>query len=67
MIKVSIDNNFQPIFPDHELCGDNAAMIALVGLEKFKKRIFSNLDLICEPRLSLDKKAKFMKGAGVVL
>ena len=67
LIKVSIDNNFQPIFPDHELCGDNAAMIALVGLEKFKKRIFSNLDLICEPRLSLDKKAKFMKGAGVVL
>ena len=28
--------NFYPVFPTKELCGDNAAMIAMVGLEKFK-------------------------------
>ena len=30
-------------FPKQELCGDNAAMIAMVGLEKFKKGEFSEL------------------------
>ena len=28
-----------------KLCGDNAAMIAMVGLEKFKNKQFDNLDL----------------------
>ena len=30
------EENFKPIFPPINLCGDNAAMIAMVGLEKFK-------------------------------
>ncbi len=67
LIKVSKENNFKPIFPDLKLCGDNAAMIAMVGLEKFKAKQFDNLDLPANPRLVLDESAKFLKGAGVKL
>ena len=66
-IKVSDENNFKPIFPEVNLCGDNAAMIAFVGLEKFKMKQFDNLELPANPRLPLDKNAKFLKGAGVVI
>ena len=67
LIKVSNENNFNPIFPDIKLCGDNAAMIAMVGLEKFKVKQFDSLDLPASPRLPLDENAKFLKGAGVKL
>ena len=67
LIKVSNENNFEPIFPDLNLCGDNAAMIAMVGLEKFRTKQFDSLDLIANPRLPLDEGAKFLKGAGVKL
>ena len=67
LIKVSNENNFNAIFPDLKLCGDNAAMIAMVGLERFKAQQFDNLDLPASPRLPLDKSAKFLKGAGVKL
>ncbi len=65
--EVSKEFNFNAIFPDLKLCGDNAAMIAMVGLEKFKLKQFSNLDLPANPRLALDENAKFLKGAGVRL
>ena len=65
LIKVCKKNDFRPIFPEPKLCGDNAAMIALVGLEKYKIKKFDNLDLPASPRLPLDEKAKFLKGAGV--
>ena len=42
-------------------------MIAMVGLEKYKVKNFDNLDLNANPRLALDKNAKFLKGAGVKL
>ncbi len=67
LIEVSNQNNFQTIFPDLKLCGDNAAMIAMVGLEKYKIKQFDSLDLSANPRLSLDVDAKFLKGAGVKL
>tara|TARA_Y100000590_G_scaffold263442_1_gene295633 strand:- start:730 stop:1803 length:1074 start_codon:yes stop_codon:yes gene_type:complete len=67
LIQVSSENNFKPIFPDLSLCGDNAAMIAMVGLEKFKLKQFDSLDIHANPRLPLDKDAKFLKGAGVKL
>ncbi len=67
LIKVSNENNFKSIFPNLELCGDNAAMIAMVGLEKYKVKQFDNLDLPASPRLPLDKNAKFLKGAGIKL
>jgi len=67
IIKVSNENNFTPIFPDIKLCGDNAAMIAMVGLERFKINQFSKLDHAAKPRWPLDEKAAFLKGAGVKL
>jgi N6-L-threonylcarbamoyladenine synthase len=41
--NLSLKENFQPIFPPIKFCSDNAAMIAMVGLEKFKKKNFTNL------------------------
>ena len=59
------EENFKSIFPPANLCGDNAAMIAMVGLEKFKKKQFNNLDYPAKPRWQLDESAIFLKGAGV--
>ena len=59
--------NFEEIFPPINLCGDNAAMIAMVGLEKFKLNQFNNLDFPAKPRWSLDENATFLKGAGIKL
>jgi len=61
------EEKFEAIFPPINLCGDNAAMIAMVGLEKFKLKEFSQLDHPAKPRWSLDKDAAFLKGAGVRL
>ena len=61
------EENYQSIFPPIELCGDNAAMIAMVGLEKFKLNQFNSLDYPARPRWALDKDAAFLKGAGVKL
>tara|TARA_B100000575_G_scaffold283008_1_gene275398 strand:- start:701 stop:1774 length:1074 start_codon:yes stop_codon:yes gene_type:complete len=65
--EVSEENNFRAIYPDIKLCGDNAAMIAMAGLERFKKNQFNGLDLQADPRMPLDINAKFLKGAGVKL
>ena len=59
------EENFEAIFPPINLCGDNAAMIAMVGLEKFKLNQFSMLDHPAKPRWPLDENAAFLKGAGV--
>ena len=67
LIKLCKEENYQSIFPQIELCGDNAAMIAMVGLEKFKLKKFNNLDYPARPRWPLDKTAVFLKGAGVKL
>ena len=61
------EEKFEAIFPPMSLCGDNAAMIAMVGLEKFKLKQFSELDYPAKPRWPLDEDAIFLKGAGVRL
>ena len=61
------EEKFEAIFPPINLCGDNAAMIAMVGLEKFKLKQFSELDHPAKPRWPLDEDAIFLKGAGVKL
>jgi N6-L-threonylcarbamoyladenine synthase len=61
------EEKFEAIFPPISLCGDNAAMIAMVGLEKFKLNQFSKLDHPAKPRWPLDAGAAFLKGAGVRL
>ena len=67
LVNLCTENNYKSIFPAIELCGDNAAMIAMVGLEKFKLKEFSDLDHPAKPRWPLDEKAAFLKGAGVQL
>ena len=67
LIKLCTEKKYKSIFPPIEFCGDNAAMIALVGLEKFKLKKFNNLDHPAKPRWSLDEDAAFLKGAGVRL
>jgi len=65
LTKLCNEENFEAIFPPINLCGDNAAMIAMVGLEKFKKNQFDDLDFPAKPRWQLDEKAVFLKGPGV--
>ena len=65
LIKLCNEENFEAIFPPINLCGDNAAMIAFAGLEKFKQNQFNDLDFPAKPRWQLDEKAVFLKGAGV--
>ena len=67
LINLCKKEKYNPIFPPIELCGDNAAMIAMVGLEKFKLKKFDKLDYPGKPRWPLDEKAAFLKGAGVKL
>jgi len=65
LINLCKEENFKPVFPLKELCGDNAAMIAMVGLEKYKLNQFTKLDHPAIPRWPLDESAAFLKGAGV--
>ena len=67
LIKLCNEKNYKAIFPPISLCGDNAAMIAYVGLEKFKQNKFDKLDYSARPRWQLDENALFLKGAGVKL
>jgi N6-L-threonylcarbamoyladenine synthase len=67
LTKLCSEENFDAVFPPINLCGDNAAMIAMVGLKKFKIKQFNDLDYPAKPRWSLDESAIFMKGAGVIL
>ncbi len=67
LVNLCKENNYQSLFPPIELCGDNAAMIAMVGLEKYKLKQFDNLDYPAKPRWPLDEEAAFLKGAGVKL
>ena len=67
LINLCKEKNYESVFPPIELCGDNAAMIGMVGLEKFKLKQFNDLDYPAKPRWPLDENANFLKGAGVKL
>ncbi len=67
LINLCKEKGYKSIFPPIELCGDNAAMIAMVGLEKFRLKQFDNLDYPAKPRWPLDEDAAFLKGAGIKL
>jgi N6-L-threonylcarbamoyladenine synthase len=64
---LSLKEKFDPIFPPINLCSDNAAMIAMVGLEKYKLGLSNSIDFPARPRWPLDENAVFLKGAGVKL
>ena len=67
LIDLSLKEKFDPIFPPINLCSDNAAMIAMVGLEKYKLGINDSLDFPAKPRWALDEDAAFLKGSGIRL
>ena len=65
--EISKKNNFIPIFPSKEFCGDNAAMIAWAGIRRYKKKLFNTKNVTVRSKWPLDKNAPFMKGPGLKL
>jgi N6-L-threonylcarbamoyladenine synthase len=57
LIELSGDHAFDPIFPPLKFCGDNAAMIARAGLERFQAGLLDGLDAPARPRWPLDQAA----------
>jgi len=67
LIEVAKEKNFLPIFPPVNLCSDNAAMIAWVGIERYKINLIDNLEFPSKARWPLDSSAPFLKGPGLKL
>ena len=59
--------NFKPIFPSKDFCGDNAAMIAWAGIQRYKNKLFENKNDLPISRWPLDDEAPFLKGSGLKL
>ena len=67
LTEAAKEMNFNPLFPDLEFCGDNAAMIAWAGIKRFKKKLISNINFPARSRWPLDESAPYMKGPGLKL
>ena len=65
--SLSNEMNFKTIYPDLKFCGDNAAMIAWAGIQRFKKNMIDDLNKSAKSRWPLDKNAPNMKGPGLKL
>ncbi|CAM3605803.1 tRNA (adenosine(37)-N6)-threonylcarbamoyltransferase complex transferase subunit TsaD [Paraphotobacterium marinum] len=59
--KMMSEINGEVFYPRHEYCTDNGAMIAYVGFERFKRKIYNENDLSVRvyPRYPLDKLSQF--------
>ena len=55
------------MFPNIKYCGDNAAMIALTGIKRFRNNLGSDVQITAKSRWPLDPGAPFMKGPGLKL
>ena len=64
---LSNEMNFKTIYQDLKLCGDNAAMIAWAGIQRFKKNMIDDKNMPAKSRWPLDKNAPYMKGPGLKL
>ena len=68
LTEVSKKENFQPVFPRLEFCGDNAAMIAWAGIKKYRKKATDDINAAkVRSRWPLDSSAPYMKGPGLKL
>ena len=67
LYDLSKEMSFKTIYPDLKFCGDNAAMIAWAGIQRFKKNLIDDVDLSAKSRWPLDKDAPYMKGPGLKL
>ena len=65
LTKLSNEKKFSSIFPPAILCGDNAAMIAWAGIERYKMNLINNLEFPSKARWPLDSSAPFLKGPGL--
>ena len=65
--ELSNEMKFKTTYPDLKFCGDNAAMIAWAGIQRFKKNLIDNVDVSAKSRWPLDKNAPYMKGPGLKL
>ena len=65
--SLSKELNFKTIYPDLKFCGDNAAMIAWAGIQRFKKNLIDDVNISAKSRWPLDKDAPYMKGPGLKL
>ena len=59
--------DFKTVYPDLKFCGDNAAMIAWAGIQRYKKNLIDKTDISAKSRWPLDEKAPYMKGPGLKL
>ncbi len=64
---LSNEMGFETIYPDLKFCGDNAAMIAWAGIQRFKKNMIDDITVSAKSRWPLDENAPYMKGPGLKL
>ena len=64
---LSNEMGFETIYPDLKFCGDNAAMIAWAGIQRFKKNMVDDIIVSAKSRWPLDENAPYMKGPGLKL
>ncbi len=67
LLALSNEMNFEIVYPNLKFCGDNAAMIAWAGIQRFKKNMIDKIDIEGKSRWPLDKNAPYMKGPGLKL
>lgn len=61
--EVAASNDFAFASPPMKWCTDNAAMIALVGLERYERQMFDDLDVGARARWPLDRDAAMQSPA----
>jgi N6-L-threonylcarbamoyladenine synthase len=64
---LSNEMGFETIYPDLKFCGDNAAMIAWAGIQRFNKNMIDDITVSAKSRWPLDENAPYMKGPGLKL
>lgn len=57
LVETATQAKFESIFPPLKFCGDNAAMIAQAGLERFRAGYINDLSAPARPRWPLDQAA----------
>ena len=65
VLNLSKKESFEVLYPDLKFCGDNAAMIAWAGIQRYKKNLIDDLNIAAKSRWPLDGKAPYMKGPGL--
>jgi len=67
LLILSNEMGFETVYPDLKFCGDNAAMIAWAGIQRFKKNMIDDITVSAKSRWPLDANAPYMKGPGLKL